>query len=106
MKPYESLKVALHCGGNIIASMGILNAANYIVPLPSGVDCITTNRGYFVIGQDVETYSGKSSQLLSVVSTLDSDLYFSANIGAMASGAVFDYFRYDMKRVILYETKV
>ena len=101
IEPFEALKVALHCGGNTIASMGILNAANYIVAAPSGADATSTNGGYFVIGQDFETYSGKSGQLLSGCSTLGRDLYFSANIGAMAAGAVFDYFlHYDIKLII------
>ena len=101
VEPYEALKVALHCGGNTLVSMGILNSANYVVAAPSGADNTSTNGGYFVIGQDFETYSGKSGQLLSGVSTLGSDLYFSANVGAMADGAIFDYFlHYDIKLVI------
>ena len=81
--------------------MGILNAANYVVAALTGADATSTNGGYFVIGQDFETYSGKSGQILSGCSTLGSDLYFSANIGAMAAGAVFDYFlHYDIKLII------
>ena len=72
-----------------------------IIAAPTGADATSTNGGYFVIGQDFETYSGKSGQLLSGCSTLGSDLYFSANIGAMAAGAVFDYFlHYDIKLII------
>ena len=81
--------------------MGILNATNYVVPLPDGNNNTSANGGYFVIGQDFETYSGKSGQLLPGVSTLGSDLYFSANIGPMAAREVFDYFlHYDIKLVI------
>ena len=101
VEAYEALKVALHCGGNTICSMGILDATNYVVATPTGDDTTAANYGYFVIGQDFETYSGKSGQLLSGMSTLGSDLYFSANIGAMANGAIFDYFlHYDIKLII------
>ena len=55
VEPYEALKAALHCGGNTLASMGILNAANYIVEAPSGADNTSTNGGYFVIGKNFET---------------------------------------------------
>jgi hypothetical protein len=55
-----------------------------------------------VIGQDFEVYTAKNnSQLLQGVSMLGSDLYWSGNIGAMAAGAVFDYFcHYDFKLII------
>ena len=80
--------------------MGLLNSANYVVAAPSGADCTSTNGGYFVIGQDLKTYIGKSGQILLGVITLGSD-YFSSNIGAMAAGAVFDFFlHYDMKLII------
>ena len=92
VEAYEGLKVALHSGGNTIASMGILSAANYVPSAPSGADYTTTNGGYFVLGQDSETYSGKSGQLLQGANTLRSDLYFSANVGAMAAGAIWDFF--------------
>ena len=101
VEAYEALKVALHCGGNSLAPMGVLNAANYSVVAPTGAD-YGANGGYFVIGQDFEVYSAKSnSQLLQGVSSLGSDLFFSANIGAMASGAIFDYWcHYDFKLII------
>ena len=101
VEPYEALKVALHCGGATLASMGILNAANYQVDTPTGAD-YGVNGGYFVIGQDFEVYTAKNnSQLLQGVSSLGSDLFFSANMGAMAAGAVFDYFcHYDCKLII------
>ena len=55
-----------------------------------------------MIGQDFEVYSAKNnSQLLQGVSSLGSDLYFSANMGAMADEGVFDYFcHYDFKLII------
>ena len=92
---FEALKVAFHCGGNTLASMGVLNATNYVV---DKVDDLT---GLFVIGQDLESYSGKSGSLLSGISTLGSDLYFSANYGDMTVPALLDFFlHYDMKLVI------
>ena len=36
VEPYEALKVCLHRGGNTLVSMGIINAANYVVANPSG----------------------------------------------------------------------
>ena len=63
-------------GGSSLVSMAILDAANYVVATPPGADCTSTNEGYFVLGQDLETYTGRSSQLLSGVLTLGSDLYF------------------------------
>ena len=68
---------------------------------PTGVD-YGVNGGYFVIGQDFEVYTAKNnSQLLQGVSSLGSDLYFSANMGAMAAGAVMDYWcHYDFKLII------
>ena len=101
VEPYEALKVAMHCGGASLTSMGILSQANYSVIAPTGAD-YGANGGYFVIGQDFETYTSKNnSQLLQGVSTLGSDLYFSANIGAMAAGAIFDFFlHHDFKLII------
>ena len=75
--------------------MGVLNADNYVV---DKVDGLT---GLFVIGQDLESYSGKSGALLSGISTLGSDLYFSANYSDMTVPALLDFFlHYDMKLVI------
>ena len=80
--------------------MGILNAANYVVVTPTRAD-FSGNGGYFVIGQDFETYSGKSGQLLSGCLAIGSYLNFSANTGAMASGSIFDFFlHYDLKLII------
>ena len=76
--------------GYTVCSLGIYNAAaSYVAATPkdAGYD---VNGGYFLIGKDFETYSGKSGQLLSGVNTLGSDLYFSCHIGAMASSAIFD----------------
>ena len=68
--------------------MGIINAANYVRSTPTGAD--TADTGLFVIGQDFESYSGKSGALLSGASTLGNDLYFSANFDSMAA-AIFDF---------------
>ena len=101
VEAYEGLKNAFHAGGNAICSMGILTAANYVPAAPSGTDYTTTNGGYFVLGQNFETYSGKSGQLLQGANTLGSDLFFSANMGAMAAGAIYDFFLHiDFKLVI------
>ena len=49
----------------------------------------------------METYSGKSGALLSGVSSLGSDLFFSANYAALDAAATFDFFlHYDMKLII------
>ena len=95
VEAFEALKVAFHCGGNTLASMGILNATNYIVDKAEALS------GLFVIGQDLESYSGKSGSLLSGISTLGSDLFFSANYSDMTVPALLDFFlHYDMKLVI------
>ena len=86
--------MAFHCG-NTLASIGILNNTNYVV------DKADDFSGLFVIGQDFESYSGKSGALLSGISTLGSDLYFSANYGDLTVPATFHFFlHYDMKLII------
>ena len=70
---YEMLKTAFHCGGNALVSMGALNATNYIVPSASDLS------GLFVLGIDLESYSGRSGALLSGISTLSTDLIYSSN---------------------------
>ena len=101
VEAYEGLKVALHSGGNAICSMGVLSTVNYVPATPSRADYTTTNGGYFVLATDFKTYSGKSGQLLQGANTLGSDLYFSANVGAMAAGAIWDFFLHiDFKLVI------
>ena len=53
-----------------------------------------------MIGQDFESYSGKSGALLLGANTLGNDLYFSATFDSMAA-AMFDFFlHYDMKLII------
>ena len=97
--------MCLHSGGNTLVSMGIINAANYVVANPSGsgtsADSTYNNGGLFVIGQDFETLCGKSGALLSGVSTVGTDLYFSATFSAATPAAIFDYFlHYDVKLII------
>ena len=88
------LKTAFHCGGNALVSMGALDATNYIVPSASDLS------GLFVLGIDLESYSGKSGALLSGISTLSTDLIYSGNYSALTA-AVFDFFlHYDMKLII------
>ena len=100
VEPFEALKTAMHAGGSSLCSMGVLNGTNYVASAPTGADG-GANGGYFMIGQDFEGYSGKSGVLLSGVSSLGSDLFFSANMGAMAAGAIFDYYcHYDFKLII------
>ena len=96
VEAFEALKVAFHCGGNALTPMGILNRSMYSETASSDLG------GLFVIGQDFESYSGKSGSLLSGISTLGSDLYFSANYTANTmAAAIFDYFLdYDMKLII------
>ena len=76
LEPFEALKTSLHSGGNTLGSMGILNSASFVLSTPTGVD--EEHIGLFVIGQDFETFSGKSGGILSGASTLGNDLYFSA----------------------------
>ena len=98
LEPFEALKTSLHAGVNALSSMGVLNSASFVLSAPSAVD--EANYGLFVIGQDFETFSGKSGSILSGASTLGNDLMFSANYGAMAA-AIFDFFlHYDMKLII------
>ena len=104
VEPYESLKVCLHSGGNTLTSMGIINGTNYIIAQPSGSGTSAdtySNGGLFIIGQDFETYGGKSGALLSGASTVGSDLYFSATFSTATPAAIFDYFmHYDIKLII------
>ena len=91
-EPYKALKVALHCGGACLSNGCTFMMANCSVVAPTGAD-YGANGGYFVIGQDFETYTSQNnSQLLQGVSMLGSDLYWSGNTGAMAAGAIFDFF--------------
>ena len=79
--------------------MGILKNASYTV----NDDTNNNSNGQFCIGQDFECYSGKSGALLSGISTLGSDLYYSGNYtsASFADSAVFDfYLHYDMKLII------
>ena len=97
VEAFEALKVAFHCGGNALTSMGILNRTTYKTTASSALG------GLFIIGQDFESSSGKSGSILSGISTLGSDLYFSANYstGGIAAAAIFDFFlHYDMKLII------
>ena len=98
--------MCLHSGGNTLTSMGIINALNYVAATPSGSATSSDNYnpmngGLFVIGQDFESYSGKSGALLSGASRIGSDLYFSATFSTATSAAIFDYFlHYDVKLII------
>ena len=77
--------------------MRIFNPSTYSTTVSSALG------GQFVLGQDFASYSGKSGALLSGISTLGSDLYFSANYTAtkVAEAAILDYFlHYDMKIII------
>ena len=62
VEAFEALKVAFHCGGNALTPMGILNRSTFSETASSDLG------GLFVIGQDFESYSGKSG-LLSGIST-------------------------------------
>ena len=90
----RNVENSFHCGGNTLVSMGSLNSTNYSVVNASDVS------GLFVLGIDLESYSGRSGALLSGISTLGSDLIYSANYAALPA-AVFDFFmHYDMKLII------
>ena len=61
--------------------MDIINGTSYVIAQPSGSGTSAdtfSNGGLFMIGQDFKTFSGKSGALLSGVTTVGSDLYFSA----------------------------
>ena len=73
--------------------MSILKRMIYVMSAPTGADA--ANTGIFIIMQDLESLSGKSSAILCGASTLGNDLYFSANFSAM-DASMFN-FHYDMK---------
>ena len=99
VEAYKSLKTALHCGGNTICSMGILNAKNCIAATPTGIDY--GGNGVFCDWTGLQDIQQQERQLLSGVTTLGSDMNFSANIGSMVSRAIYDLFmHYDLKLVI------
>ena len=52
-EPFEELKKSFHCGGATLASMGVLNNANYILTNPTGADQADT--GTFILACDFES---------------------------------------------------
>ena len=65
------MKKAFHAGGNTLASLGIHNFTSYNI---RNANSDTT--GTYVIGQDLEQFSGKSGQIISGLNTTGSDLFF------------------------------
>ena len=97
-EPFEELKKSFHCGGASLASMGVLNLANYTVTAATGADAATP--GTFILACDFESYSGKSGALLSGVSTLGSDLYLNATFASSEAATIDVFLHYDMKLII------
>lgn len=107
-EPFEELKKSFHCGGSTLSSMGILNYTNYIIPTnttptiainSTGED--SAHMGTFILACDFESYTGRSSSILSGVNTLGSDLYLNATLADTADGGTVDVFlHYDVKLII------
>ena len=77
--------------------MGCHDAVSYIV------QNAVNGTGSFIIGQDLESYSGKSGELISGLDTSGTDIYFSGGFPAIGGNAVVSYdslmdfyARYDM----------
>ena len=77
IEAFEELKKSFHAGGNTLASLGIHNVTSYNITHAN-----TDTTGTFVIGQDLEKFSGKSGQIISGLDTTSSDLFFSGTWGA------------------------
>ena len=71
IQAFEELKKPFHAGGNTLASLGVHNVTSYNI---RNANANTT--GTFVIGQDLEQFSGKSGQIISGLDTTSYDLFF------------------------------
>ena len=82
MEVFEELKKAFHAGDGTLGMLGIHNIdsiyQHYNVSTTySGNVNATSAKGSFIIGQDLEQFSGNSGQIISGVDSTSSDLYFS-----------------------------
>ena len=95
IEPFEELKRAFHAPGNSLVTMGCHDVASYGAN-PHAVD--GTNS--FIIGSDLESYAGKSSELISGLYTSGTDVYWSAtftdNTTVTADALVDFYAHYDL----------
>ena len=82
IQAFEELKKAFHAGRNTfkLVSLGIHNVTSYNIR-----NANTDASGTFVIGADLEQYSGKSSQIISGLNTTSSDLFFSGTWSSIAN---------------------
>ena len=80
IEAFEELKKSFHAGGNTLASLGIHNVTSYNLTHAN-----TDTTGTFVIGQDLEKFSGKSGQIISGLDTTSSDLFFSGTWAAQTT---------------------
>ena len=91
VEPFEELKRAFHAPGNALVSMGCHNATSYVI------ESATNGTGSFTIGCDMESYSGKSSELISGLDSSSTDCYFSALFPALAADGIIDFYaHYDL----------
>ena len=79
---FEELKKSFHQGGGALGTLGIHNIDSFnqyynVSTTVNGNQNATTAVGSFIIGQDLEQFSGKSGQIISGVDTTSSDIYFS-----------------------------
>ena len=80
IQAFEELKRSFQASGNTLASLGIHNFTSYNI---RNANSDTT--GTFVIGQDLEQFSGKSGQIISGLNTTGSDLFFSGTWSSIAN---------------------
>ena len=80
IQAFEELKKAFNSGGNTLASLGIHNVTSYNIQNNN-----TDTTGTFVIGQDLENFSGQSGQIISGLDTTASDLFFSGTWSSIAN---------------------
>jgi hypothetical protein len=80
--------------------MGLINNTNYSIVAATGANAATT--GTFILACDFESYTGRSSSILSGVNTLGSDLYLNATLADTTDGGTVDVcLHYDVKLIIM-----
>lgn len=98
IQAYDALRDALHCSGGSVGCMGILNYSNYTKADDTGAAAPT---GAFLIGQNFESYQGRSSDIVSGSETQRTSLSFRSTISAAAGLAATTqmdvYSHFDMR---------
>ena len=91
IEPFEELKRAFAAPGNSLVSMGCHDAPSYVI------DSETDGTGSFVIGCDMESYSGKSQEMVSGLDCSGTDVYISALFPSLAADGIMNiYAHYDL----------